>query len=342
MNSDTLGWTPQLPPRPRTEAGEIRRIGVEIELSGLTVAEVATLLGEALSADVEVTSPYEHILRGDEAGPWRVELDYAYLKNLGREHADRSADDEPSEVDPTTLLKDATEGIIRRGAEVLVPVEVVSPPLPMPRLAEVEELLSLLRRAGAKGTGASLSYAFGMQLNPELPALDATTITRYLQAFLCLYDWLLDRSQIDPTRRLTGYSAGFPATYVRRVIDPDYRPTTAALIDDYLADNPTRNRALDLLPLFTHIDEARVRKVVEDPRVKARPTFHYRLPNSEIDDPEWGVHVVWNDWLEVERLAADPPRLQRVCARYLELLERPLGGFLRDWAEEVKPWLEDR
>ncbi len=321
----------------------MRRIGVEVELSGLTVGDVATLLGEALHADVEVTSPYEHTLHGDEAGPWRVELDYAYLKNLGREHAEE-ADDPSAEAadDPGRRIKDATEGVIRIGAEALVPVEVVSPPLPMPRLSQVEELLHLLQRAGAKGTGASLTYAFGLQLNPELPALDAPTITRYIQAFLCLYDWLLDRSPIDPTRRLTGYSAGFPATYVRRVLGPDYRPSISDLIDDYLADNPTRNRALDLLPLFAHIDEARVRGVVDDPRVKARPTFHYRLPNSEIDDPAWGVHVAWNGWLEVERLAEDPRRLRQVCALYLEHLDRPLGGLLSDWAEEVRPWLSDR
>jgi len=68
MNSDTLGWTPQLPPRPKTEAGEIRRIGVEIELSGLTVAEVAHLLGEALSAAVE-WSPVVRGPRGSNQGP---------------------------------------------------------------------------------------------------------------------------------------------------------------------------------------------------------------------------------------------------------------------------------
>jgi hypothetical protein len=33
------------------------------------------------------------------------------------------------------------------------------------------------------------------------------------------------------------------------------RPDLDTLIDDYLEYNPTRNRALDFLPLFLHLDE---------------------------------------------------------------------------------------
>jgi len=321
---------------------------VEIEFSGLDVAQVATIVRSELGGVIEISSPYEQVIRGDDAGPWKVELDYRYLKELGRRHAaedrgasagEASAGDESAS---TTLLEDLTEPLVRLGAEVLVPVEVISPPLPMSRLADVQRLIDGLRRAGAKGTGASVTYAFGMQLNPELPALDARTITGYLQAFLCLYDWLLRQAAIDPTRKLTGYSAGFPTAFVRQVIGREYRPTLTQLIGDYLEANPSRNRALDLLPLFAHLAPEQVAAVNDDPRIKPRPTFHYRLPNSEIDDPQWGVHVAWNDWLEVERLAADPERLRRMCARYSEVLSRPLGSILSDWAEEATRWRSDR
>ncbi|MEZ4383742.1 MAG: amidoligase family protein [Nannocystaceae bacterium] len=352
MNVHETTWRPSLPPLAETAAGATRRIGVEIELIGLDVAEVAALVAEELRGDVVARGDYEHEVHGDADGVWAVELDSQQVKRLSRARdAAAEASDDPSDPEgaaPEGAVREAiarieaaAESLFLRGAEAVVPVEVVSPPLPLPRLADVERLIARLREAGAKGTGAGLTYAFGIQLNPEMPRLDAPTITRYLQAFLCLYDWLLGRSAIDPTRRLTGYSAGFPAAYVRRVVDPSYAPELAALIDDYLADNPTRNRALDLLPLFIHLDRDRVRAVVDDPRVKPRPTLHYRLPNSEIDDPRWGVHVAWNDWLEVERLAADPPRLRQLCARYSERLARPLGGLLSDWGEEVKPWLSE-
>ena len=38
------------------------------------------------------------------------------------------------------------------------------------------------------------------------------------------------------------------------MLDAGYGPDLGALIDDYLAANPTRNRALDLLPLFAELD----------------------------------------------------------------------------------------
>ena len=225
--------------------------------------------------------------------------------------------------------------MLRKGAEAIVPVEVVSPPLPMARLHDIQVLIARLRTAGAKGSGAGLTYAFGMQFNPELPSLEAKAIAAYLKAFFCLYDWLAQRSNVDLTRRLTGFSAAFPDKYVRKVVDPDYRPEQAALIDDYLADNPSRNRALDMLPLFLHLDKARLRAVVDDPRVKPRPTLHYRLPNCEIDRPDWGVHLAWQDWLEVEKLACDRARLDALCGTYSAWLDEPVSHLLENWADEV-------
>jgi hypothetical protein len=238
-------------------------------------------------------------------------------------------------------LEDAGERALRSASEWLVPVEVVSPPLPMDRLGELDTLIEQLRRAGAEGTGGALLNAFGLQLNPEMPATDADTVLSYLQAFLCLNDWLQWRADVDLTRQLTFFADPFPRDYTRRVVDSGYRPNLPALIDDYLDANATRNRALDCLPLFLHLDEQRVRAVVEDPRVKPRPTLHYRLPNSEIDRPGWGMREVWTDWLQVEHLAADTHRLRDLCHAYAKFIDRPLGRlFEESWTEQVKPWLK--
>jgi hypothetical protein len=327
-------WSPPLPARTRTQDGAPRRIGVEIEMIGLDVNTISDIVAAHVGGEIDPTSRYEHLIHGDAAGDWGVELDYAYLKEKGRA--------DPPDEDVLALLDETAESVVRAGAEMVVPVEVVGPPLPMTRLADVQSLIAKLRDAGARGTGASLTYAFGMQFNPELPALDAGTIASYLKAFLCLYDWLLDRSAPDLTRRLTGFSAAFPTDYVRTVIEPAYWPDRDKLIDDYLADNPTRNRALDLLPLFLHLDEPRLRAVVDDPRVKPRPTLHYRLPNCEIDREDWGIHLAWGDWLEVEALAADRPRLQELCAQYAKWLDEPLTHLLDDWAAATQSWLDTR
>ena len=321
-----------LPPLRTTEEGALRRLGVELEMTGPAIGKLSAVVAAETGGAVRKASRYEHRVEGDPAGPWTVELDWDWLKRKGREtrHPDRLLDN----------LDELAEEILRAGAEQVVPMEVISPPLPMDRLARVEAVVERLRDAGARGTTDGLVNAFGLQLNPEVPATDGTTIGRYLKAFLCLHDWLVQRARVDLARRLTAYVDPFPADYVRRVVDPHYAPAMGTLMDDYLFANPTRNRALDLLPLFAHLDARRVSRVVGDPRVKPRPALHYRLPNCEIDRPGWGIHVAWTDWLEVERLVADPGRLDELCRRFSAFLERPMmAGLLDDWVEEVSRWL---
>jgi hypothetical protein len=327
MPMDFDNWSVPLPAAQTSANGRPRRIGVELELIGLTVSDVSRIVAAHLNGEVRADTLYEHFVTGDDAGEWGVELDYAHLKELGREQA--------VDADILALINEVAEGVLRAGAEAIVPVEIVSPPLPMRRLTDVQALIARLRKAGAKGSGAGVTYAFGMQFNPELPDLEAATISRYLKAFFCLYDWLAARSKVDLTRRLTGFSAAFPERYVRQVVDTEYWPEQATLIDDYLAENPTRNRALDMLPLFMHLDEKRLRSVVDDPRVKPRPTLHYRLPNCEIDREDWGIHQAWGDWLVVESLANDRDRLGRLCNDYTSYLDKPLNRLFENWLDQV-------
>lgn len=322
----------RLPQRSHTRDGQTRRVGVELEMIGLSLERIADIVATCFDLSIADDGRYERVLSGDPAGDWRVELDFNLLLKLGRE--ERQAEVLLDEI------RASAEDVLKRLADPIVPLEVVSPPLPMTRLHEIEPLIEALREAGARGTSDRLSYAFGMQLNPEVPDTDATVLRDYLQAFLCLYPWLYQRADIDLTRRLTTYIDPFPMRYVRQVIAGDYHPDIATLIDDYLAENATRNRALDLLPLFLHIDEPRVRAVTDDPLIKARPAFHYRLPDCEIDVPDWGLHLAWHDWLEVEAMAADTKRLAECCAAYSEFLDRPLKRWLGRWEDEIQArWL---
>ncbi|PLX66553.1 MAG: alpha-L-fucosidase [Azoarcus sp.] len=312
--------------------GTPRSVGVELEMNGFTLDALAGIVAESIGARIGSRGRYERVLIGDAAGEWVIELDFALLKQLGREHHDEE-----------TLaggIGKSTEEVLSWLATPLVPLEVVSPPLPMARLGEVEGLIAHLHKAGARGTSDSLVNAFGMQLNVEIPGADADSIAAYLKAFLCLYDWLFARADIDVSRRVTSYVDPFPVDYVTRVLAPGYRPDRATLIEDYLDANPTRNRALDLLPLFLELDAPRVRRATDDPRIKPRPAFHYRLPDCEIGRPGWGLHCAWNDWIEVERLAADPERLSACGARYLEIVRNPIKRLIDDWADEVeRKWL---
>ncbi|WP_409523570.1 amidoligase family protein [Nitrincola sp. MINF-07-Sa-05] len=320
------------PPWQHNPAGDMRRVGIELEMNGLTLDQLAAIVSDFLGIEIHTDGRYQRVLKGDSAGDWIVELDFNLLKTMGREA--RDSGDLKDEVRKTA------EELLRLVSEPLVPLELVSPPLPLDRLPEVESLFKTLRLAGAKGTSEKASNAFGLQFNPEIPSEDPTTLTAFLKAFLCLYPWLLKRAEINITRRLTNYIDPFPISYLRLVLSPEYWPDQAQLIDDYLKHNPTRNRALDLLPLFKHLDEARVNRITPDPLIKARPTFHYRLPDSEIDQPEWGFHQAWNDWVEVEWMASDTERLRDCSQAFLLFLEQPLNRWLGHWEEEVdKRWL---
>lgn len=324
----------QMPQALLNHNGETRHIGVELEMSGLSIDQLSAHVASFLDLKVEKTSRYQYALKGDDEGDWIAELDFQLLKKMGeQEHQSKH------------FAKDI-ESLLELVSKPLVPHELISPPLSMPRLTEVRDLIDSLREAGAKGTSESVLNAFSMQLNPEVPSLDVKVLTAYLKAFLCLYDWLFEESAINVTRRITTYVDPFPKKYVQKVLANDYWPETQEqLIRDYLKDNPTRNRALDMLPLFSFIDDALVEEYTKDPLIKARPAFHYRLPNCEIHLQHWNIHLAWHGWLQVEALAQDTARLQSCAKAHLKVLDQPLWkrlftGGKNNWAAQVnRQWL---
>lgn len=319
-----------LPPETRTASGEMRRIGIELEFSGIDLESAADIVAGEFGGSREVVSAFEHRVTSSCLGDFNVELDYDYLKKFGRE---------VDENDKESLLAHIPQELVAEIARRIVPIEIVSPPIAMDLIERFDAVIGRLRDAGARGTRQSPVYAFGLHLNPEMPSLDAETILAYLCGFLCLYEWLLKVSEVDWSRRVTPYINPFPTEYVRRAISRDYDPSLSELIDDYLASNADRNRALDMLPLFAHIDERRVRAVIDDPRIKPRPTLHYRLANCDIDRAGWGVLTAWRHWLEVERLAQDPERLAAISAAYLEHLDGFASRAFGDWPARCRKWL---
>ena len=53
-----------------------------------------------------------------------------------------------------------------------------------------------------------------------------------------------------------------------------------------------------------------------DPRIEPRPAFRYRLPRARLGDPKWSVLLEWNRWVEVERLAEDTERLDKMSLAF--------------------------
>lgn len=327
-NSNRNRLSSWLPPIADKADGSPRRVGVEIELGGLEPEQLAALVQQRFGGDIVEKSPLDWCVENTGFGTFQVELDWEDLKSLAQKHVPGSQDDSPGVL--RSLLK-----MVSRAAETLIPWEVVTPPIAIESLPSLCVLVADLRAHGAIGTHHSPQFAFGVHLNPELPNLEAETITRLFKAYLCLYDWIVMEEGTDIVRRATYFIKHFDYDYIEKVIAPDYWPDLEQLINDYLADNPTRNRSLDLLPLFAHLDKERVMAAVQDPRVQSRPTFHYRLPNCDIDNPDWNLDLPWGLWLEVEKLACDEARLDRFCREYQQELSRVTHRFESRWEQRV-------
>ena len=308
-----------------------RRVGVEIEFGELTIETAADAVADALGSELIKKTDYEYLARHPELGDFKIEVDLSLLKRMGQTRLE--ADEEPG------TFEQMSEELLAAVARQWVPCEVITPPLRFEHMAMVDQIVGRLREVGAKGTTDALFYAFGVHFNPEVPSLKADCLLRYLRAFAVLYEWLRIELQVDTARRLSPFIKPFPEPYVRLIIDPDYQPDIAGLIDNYLLHNPTRNRALDMLPVFAWIDRDRVTAVVKSQLVSARPTFHYRLPHSQVGDTFWRITDEWRYWLIVEGLANNPDKLDAICADYLLYLDRPLGEFFTDWADKVRQWL---
>lgn len=314
--------------------GKPRQVGVEIELQGIPVDRLAQLVQRVLGGNIQAVSRSEYEVDVPGQGTWRVEVDYELLKEMAREEAAADTGDGPL---ARTVAIEALDAV----SALVVPCEIVSPPLPMATVGEpMDAVVNAARDAGGNGTRAALVYAFGVHLNIEPPDLQAATILNYLRAFVCLFDWIVWKGQIDLARRVTPYIRPFPRAYQARILDPGYQPDHAELIADYLEFNATRNRALDMLPLFSTIDEAAIRDAVSDGRVNARPAFHYRLANSCVDEPGWSIADPWNRWLKIEQLAADDKALATMCSDMLADSERMLHPLDNRWRETIQRWVD--
>jgi hypothetical protein len=312
-------------------AGDSRKVGVEIEFGGLELKQICQLVENAVGGQVEHKSQYTAVIHDTQVGKVKVELDAVLFNEFKLRGMLRGLPVAKDQRELTDLVEKALASEARRW----VPFELVFEPLAFDRIGELKAITRALS-VEAEGTGASVYNAFGLHFNPDLPALDAATVLRYLRAFLVLYESLKKSHAIDLTRQMSPFITAFPDAYTKLVLDPRYLPDTTQLIEDYLEHNATRNRALDMLPLFAHIDEDLVRQQLPDEKINARPTLHYRLPDCRVDDSEWTILKEWEVYLELEQLVADEQELSRRVDQMYQQLKHPLRAFFN------KVWLAVR
>lgn len=292
--------------------GNPRLAGFEFEVGNLPIADTAKALRHTLGGELLVKSPFEAVISNSSVGKLTIERDADLLKSTRYRRWLQSLG---VSFDPGTIAH-GIETNIDHASRGLVPCEVVTQPIELSRLSALDTLVDTLGALGAQGTQESVIYAFGMHINPSIPSSSSEVLTRYIKAFLLLSDWITEASGIDLTRRFfTKYIDPFPQDYMLLVLDNSYHPNKSRLIRDYLKHNPTRNRALDMLPILCELDFQLVHEALNDEErklVKGRPAFHYRLPDCKINEKGWSPAAAWNRWVNIERLAMDAPLIEEL------------------------------
>jgi hypothetical protein len=307
-------------------------VGLEIELGGLTLERTLEIVQGAIGGEIVSDSRTQGAITATAFGKFKIEVDStplkarSYLRPL-----------EALGIDGDSPAAQMVEDSVLQVTRDFIPIEVVTPPIPWDRLSELDGLWAALRRAGAEDTHSSLFHAFGLHLNPEPPDFEVNTVLNVVRGFLLLEDWIMQASNIDLSRLVAPYIRPFPEVYRRKVLEPAYRPTWLEFVDDYLRDSPSRNRPLDVLPLIAHIGAPDLEQRVEDwALVGSRPTFHYRLPNCELAQPDWSPARDWNRWVMIERVAEDPELLRDLSKAYLDTSDLPLRMQRGGWVEHIR------
>ena len=328
-----------LPPAVHNAAGRVRKAGFELEYAGLSLEATAVIVRHVFGGRHVVEGPSVQRVASTRFGTFKLEIDSSLLKDRKYEQPLRALGLDPEKLGGATVVERA---VARVFAAAGVPFEIVTPPIPITDLAPLDEFRRLLWQNEADGTRVLPWYAFGMHINPEIPGNDPGLLRDYLRAFLLLYPWLKDRVRVDLARSISPYINAFPDAYASLLLRADYPADAGRLIDDYLAYNPTRNRPLDMLPVLCHLDEPRVMHRVEEKHlVKARPAFHYRLPNCLVDEPDWTLAREWNTWVAVERLAHDAEKIARMSRDYLEADRRSFKPFVNRWPRALEQYMTE-
>lgn len=330
-----------LPPVRTDSEGNPRRVGFELELGNLTIEQIAKEIHEHFGGDLKKASPFEMHVENSDLGKIKVERDTQMLTSLKyRDWLSNIGIDFSPGAEGEMLEKE-----VDKLSRWLVPCEIVTQPLGFDQFEKLNDLVAILEEQEAQGTQVAIHYAFGLHLNPSTPDLSAKILLAYIQSTLLLVDWIIQDADTDFSRRfLTSYIDPFPAAYFRTILKPDYQPGVDELMQDYLAYNDTRNRPLDMLPIFCMIDEDRVVSGVnEDERalIKGRPAFHYRLPDCRVGEEGWSIAEEWNRWNLIEEIAADDDRRLALIKAWQE--EQKTFKLIpgSHWAKKVDKFLKD-
>lgn len=325
------------PPVRTNSSGEERSVGFEFEFTGVEMDQTASILSQLYGGEIEQLSTFEFKVKGTKFGDFGLELDAQLIREKKYEKFLESIGIDLSEFFEQETVEDSLKNL----ASSVVPYEIITPPISLSQIHELTRLVDELRVHKAKGTGSSFVYAFGLHLNPVIPDDSTEVLLNYLRAFVLLDPWIRKDGKVDVSRQITPFINRFEDDYLTHILDPEYQPNQTEFIKDYFRFGNSRNRPLDMQPLFMYLDEELTSKLVEDTLTSSRPTFHYRLPNCSLEDEAWTLAAEWNRWVLVEKLADDKKTLLRYCKAYLKMKRDTVIRFDAKWLELMERWVQD-
>lgn len=290
-----------------------RRTGIEVEFAGLTLEQTAEIICASWGGGVSARDVRALEVSGGRHGRVKVELDIA-------------------------LRQAWLEDIAAQALGDLVPVEIVTSPLPQRALPEVTVLLDSLTDAGAMGTQHKLGFGFGIHLNPEFPPAGVPAFLAITRAYALLEPWLRDQAPLDVARRVLPFVAPWPLAFCDALAEGPLDLSEFAALYAQLVGG--RGFGLDLLPALQDLCPSALAHLRQSALKGARPTFHYRLPETRLGDPDWSLAYEWNRWALVEAVAADRALLDALGQAW-RAHRTGLVSRSSLWASEVEARLQE-
>src|SRR5688572_5678692 len=112
----------KLPPRLYNDKGELRKVGFELEFSGLKLIEASQVLVSLFDGELEQLSPYKASVK-TARGTYIVEFDSTFYKEKRYEKYLNAIGLNPKDSTVGKKLEDA----LARLGEIVIPFEIVTP-----------------------------------------------------------------------------------------------------------------------------------------------------------------------------------------------------------------------
>jgi len=311
-----------------------RHLGIEIEYSNLSLERSAKIVSQLFGGDLKKVTKYELLLKDTKYGDFKFELDAQLLQKMQSDNLF----DKLSKI--IGNVSHDIDDIVDKTSKRFVPFEIAAPPIPIENIHDADIMVEQLRLNGALGTTHTLYYAFGVHFNIEPPSQDIEDVLKLFKSFLLIQKWIEIQSEVDIARKISPYINDFPKEYIKKIIDLDYKPTQEEFLDDYIKDNPTRNRILDMLPQLAFWDEKKVRGYLPNEKINPRPTYHYRLPNSKVNLFRWNLSQEFQLWVIVELLANNEEIFEKMSKEFLIQLDSPLFNK-NEWIDQCHSHILD-